>query len=106
MTDDQMDMFAPKLSQTAPFVRGSQTSKEAAAAIKPKMATLQQRVLDTIKSAGSAGLTDEQVRTLTGLQHSTETPRRIELVAKGLVKDSGRTRKTRSGRSATVWVAA
>lgn len=104
--DDQLDMFAPPLTESAPFVRGSQTSKDAADAIKPKMATLQQRVLDTIKSAGERGMTDEQVRSITGLGGSTEVPRRIELVAKGLVKDSGKTRKTRGGRNATVWVAA
>lgn len=106
MNDDQLDFFCPPSTDTAPFVRGSQTSKEAADAISPKIAPLQKRVLDTIKSAGPNGLTDEQIRSLTGLQHSTETPRRKELSDKGLVIDSGKRRKTRSGRSATVWVAA
>jgi hypothetical protein len=51
------------------------------------------------------GATDEELQTALDMPGSTERPRRVELVTRGLVRDSGRTRQTRSGRQAVVWVA-
>ena len=88
-----------------PSVRGSATSIAAAVAIAPHIGRLQQVVLDYIRSCGSEGCTDEQIIDATGLSPSSARPRRVECVEKGLVCDSGRVRLTRSGRSATVWIA-
>jgi hypothetical protein len=51
----------------------------------------------------STGGTDEELQDALGMNPNTQRPRRIELVERGLVRDSGRTRKTKSGRRATVW---
>jgi hypothetical protein len=51
-------------------------------------------------------MTDEEITTRTGLAPNSVRPRRVELVARGLVKDSGMRRPTVSGRQATVWVTA
>lgn len=95
---DQLSLFDP------PSQAHSPTSKAAAIAIKPARQTLQARVLDLIRAAGYAGLTDEQIITILNMNPSTERPRRIELQEAGKIVDSGRTRKTRSGRNAVVWV--
>jgi hypothetical protein len=42
---------------------------------------------------------------LTGIPPSTYRPRRVECVEFGLVRDSGLTRPTKSGRAAVVWIA-
>lgn len=36
----------------------------------------------------------------------SETTRRVELCERGLARDSGRTRRVRSGKQAVVWTAA
>jgi hypothetical protein len=52
-----------------------------------------------------SGLTDDELEQATGWRHQTVSARRRELVLLGKVKDSGKRRPTRSGRSATVWEA-
>lgn len=54
--------------------------------------------------ASADGLTDDQVEILLAMRHQTASARRRGLVLKGLVEDSGRRRKTSSGRLAIVWV--
>lgn len=99
------DLFDWTPPETAPHVRGSATSREAAEAIQPKMNRLQVTVLAAIRGAGVSGLTDEQGIDITGMSPSTYRPRRIELATKkGMIVDSGRTRLTRSGRHAVIWV--
>lgn len=60
-------------------------------------------VLEVIRSAGSRGMTDEEMQLATGLNPSTQRPRRIDLCNSGLVVDGGKKRLTRSLRPATVW---
>lgn len=98
-------MTMPSLFDQPAAQRHSATSRAAASAIVPTRLTLQEQVYRCILRA-ETGVTDEQICEHTLLNPSTERPRRIELVKKGLVRDSGRTRKTASGRSATVWIAA
>ena len=81
------------------------TSREAAKAIEGDVARLRARVLHFISSQGAWGATDDEIERVTGIIGSTVRPRRGELRARGLVKDSGERRKTRSGRNAVVWVA-
>lgn len=92
-------------AETIPYAKGSETSKAAAKAIKPKVYTLRAEVLDFIVSCGAIGATDEQIQLALDLNGSTQRPRRRDLVLKGIVRDSGTKRPTRSGRYATVWVA-
>jgi len=82
----------------------SPTSQEAARAIEPAAETLRRQVLDTIR-ASADGMTDEEIQQQIRMGSNTERPRRRELQLAGLVTDSGRTRKTASGRKAVVWVA-
>jgi hypothetical protein len=81
------------------------TSQAAQAQIRPQMPELRQRVLAFLEVCGAHGATDEEVQTALRMNPSTERPRRVELLARGLVCASGQTRPTRSGRQAVVWIA-
>lgn len=81
----------------------SPTSLEAAQAILPKAGTLRRKVLDYI-AAQADGATDQEIQQALGMDPSTERPRRVELQRAGLVCDSGKTRRTASGRNAVVWI--
>ena len=87
-----------------PYVRHSETSKEAAIKAEPASGTQRRRVLEELRKH-PAGLTDEQMQALLGMNPSTQRPRRVELEKSGQVIDSGIKRPTQSGRSAVVWVA-
>lgn len=91
--------------QDPPAQRHSRTSVAAAEAIRPSTNRLRQRVLDYIESRGAAGATDQECQTDLGMDESTQRPRRWELAQARLITQSG-TRRTKSGRAATVWVAA
>ena len=93
----------PSRSTEPPSIRHSVTSVAAAEAIKPSAAKLRIQVLEAIKRAPD-GLTDEEAQRLTGIPGSTQRPRRIELEAAGLIRNSGRTRSTMSGRAAVIWI--
>ncbi len=82
----------------------SRTSKDAARAIEATAETLRGRVYRFLEGT-RAGATDEEMQDCLDMNPSTQRPRRVELVEKGLVRDSGKTRKTKSGRSAVVWCA-
>ena len=86
-----------------PFVRGSQTSKEAAKAIRPSAGTLSYIVLAFLFKRGEKGATDEEMQLSLRMNPSSQRPRRVELVQGRRVEDSGRVRRTRSGRKAVVW---
>lgn len=94
------DLFNP----APPAQQHSETSREAADGIKETAATMRWSVLKALKAA-QLGMTDEEIQTALSMNPSTERPRRVELVRMGLVRDSGRTRSTRSGRKAVVWLA-
>ena len=63
-------------------------------------------VLDFIVMRGDEGATDDEIERATGLIHATASARRNDLTRAGQVKKSDRTRLTRRGRTAAVWVAA
>jgi predicted transcriptional regulator len=90
---------------TLPYQPHSDTSERAAMAARPKAPTARTRVRKCLQNAGRRGLTDAEIQQALGMGESTERPRRVELVERKLVLDSGRTRLTPSGRSAVVWVA-
>ncbi len=89
------------MTATAPHQPHSATSRAAASKIDAR--TGRKLVLDFLLECGEQGATDEQIQQATGLDGSTERPRRISLVADGFVIDSGRERKTEHGRNAVVW---
>lgn len=94
---EQCDLFNGR----PPAQKHSVTSRQAAEAIKQAVPRLQAVVLADLAANGPG--TDEELLARTGLAPNTLRPRRVELVLKGLVRDSGRTRPTKSGRSAVLW---
>jgi hypothetical protein len=93
------------LLEEPPYVRGSETSADAAVQIAESAKTLRAKVLRFILDRGEFGATDIEIQDVLKMNPSTQRPRRIELVGSGDVVDSGKSRLTPSGRKATVWVA-
>lgn len=86
-----------------PYQRHSDTSLQAAIEAEPAAGTQRRRVFDLMFMA-PRGLTDHQMQEFLNMNPSTQRPRRIELVERGFVRDSGMRRQTPSGRWAVVWV--
>jgi hypothetical protein len=84
----------------------SATSRVAAVEAVPLTGSKRADVYALIRSQKDYGATDEEIQTYLDMNPSTQRPRRVELVDAGLIRDSGTTRQTRSGRPAVVWVAA
>jgi len=80
------------------------TSGVAADRIAGHANILRARVFAFIVQQGPHGATDDEGEAALGIKPQTYTPRRGELVALGLVVDSGRRRSTASGRPAAVWM--
>lgn len=99
---DQVDLFG-KPETVDKYQRHSDTSRSAARNIESSASTLRAKVYRFLSVSGEYGATDEELQIALEMNPSTQRPRRIELVEKGLVKDSGRVRKTRSKRNAVVW---
>lgn len=96
---DDVTLFDPrpgKARRNAPA-----TSKDAAEAITSVTGEQRRLVLMTITVLG--GATDAEIAHSTGLSGDSVRPRRGELLAAGAIVDSGKRRKTTSGRMATVW---
>lgn len=88
-----------------PGFKWSDTSREAAEAIAPKLGRLQRMALNAIRARGVNGLTAEELADVLGVDRASIQPRSSELRRKGLVVDSGaRRRNASSGRSAICWV--
>jgi hypothetical protein len=83
-----------------PSVLHSDTSRLAAQEIVPFISRLHALVFTALARSPA---TDEELIERTKISANTLRPRRRELELKGIVRDSGETRKTRSGRSAVVW---
>jgi hypothetical protein len=88
----------------APFAAGSETSKAAAEAAGSRAPVQRERVLDFIRKCGERGATDDEGERALDMGTQSYTPRRGELVRLGRIVDSGRTRETRLGGTATVWI--
>ena len=107
----QLDLFRQTTNAATgrreyhPYVASSATSRAAAESLDPNATrTLQDRV-EALICDSEDGLTDEEIIDAIGGNPNGIRPRRVELVRAGIVRDSGRTRSTVSGRSAVVWVA-
>lgn len=97
--------YVPFQAPPPPFVKGSDTSRQAAKAIKPDTSDLRAKVFACVKDAGSSGRTDEEIQTILGMDGSTERPRRRELQLAGRIRETLMKRKTTTGRLAVVWSA-
>ncbi len=89
-----------------PAVKDSDTSEAAARSVAGVTGRLRSQILDFIRCRGAEGATDDEIEAALGLRHQTASARRRELVLLGWVTDSGTRRRTRSGRTATVWILA
>ena len=104
-TPSQLAFDFSEPATVSPPHNGRDTSIDAAEQIRPDAGRLRKMVFDAIQAVGAEGLTDRECQLATGLQGSTQRPRRIELQRLGLITDSGQRRPTASGRQAVVWVA-
>lgn len=94
------DTPAGPLFARAPSVNGSVTSAAAADSLGPAtLNAMQRRVYEFLAWRPS---TDEEIATELAMNPSTVRPRRVELARKGLIVECG-TRRTSSGRMATIW---
>jgi len=84
---------------------GPDTSRAAAERIAPGASGLAVKVFGVIAARGDDGATDFEIQESLGMSGDTERPRRWELERDGLIHDSGRRRKSPSGRAARVYVA-
>lgn len=100
------DLFSYAPPEMPPAQRHSATSLDAARSIREGAHSLRTRVLGYIVARGEHGATDGEIQQALRMEGSTQRPRRVELLERSLIRDSGRTRKTASGRAAVVWVAA
>lgn len=89
----------------APGFRNTDTSREAAESVAPKLGRLQRLVLEAIKSRGAFGLTADECAEVLGVDRYSAQPRTSELRHKGQIIDSGKRRRNATGKSAIVWVA-
>lgn len=67
-------------------------------------AKVRDRIWALLVTAADYGRTDDEMEVATGLRHQTLSATRRGLSKEGLIVDSGKRRKTRSGRNAIVWV--
>lgn len=90
-------------SISAPYSNPT-TSREAAQSIEPQLGNLEELVLEAIRVSRD-GLTCDEVEEFTKLSHQCASARVNGLMKRGVIVDSGRKRKTRSGRNAIIWEA-
>jgi len=97
-----------------PYVADSDTSRAAAASMKPHTPYLRDRIMrlfddrmpteyDVVVHGRQIGWTCDEIETELGASHQTVSPRVYELARSGAIVDSGERRKTKTGRKATVW---
>lgn len=97
---DQYDLFGGSV----PRVSGSRTSAEAADSMAEHVNGIAAVVLSAIRQSGVRGMTCDQLEMELGLRHQTASARVRELFLRNAITSTS-IRKTRSGRSAQVWVA-
>ena len=90
-------------ADTIGLFRADPTDTSLAAALGIKTGTARRKVYDALLECDPRGLTDEEIIALTRLSPNTARPRRIELVNRGFVEDSGRRHRTNTGYPAILW---
>lgn len=94
----------PLFDVSAPPANRSVTSRAAARSVAHASLTIRERTLEFIVARGQQGATAEEISDELALRLQTVCPRLNELAETRQIVDSGRTRNTRSGRSARVVV--
>lgn len=90
-----------------PYVPGSETSKAAAQGARSKAPADRVRVYNYIHERGEYGATSDEVQVALGLTHQSGSARVSELASKHhVIRRTDRTRPTRTGHKAFVYVAA
>lgn len=106
--DSTKDLFGDTANVHYPnrpgHVRHNDTSHAAARSMDNTAGSIRDRVYAAIKANGQIGVTSDYLEETMG-RHQTISARVRELVLLGKIRDSGQRRKTRSGRSARVYVA-
>jgi hypothetical protein len=83
-----------------------ETSIAAADALAPKLGRLQRMAEDTIRDAGTHGLTADELAARLDMDRCSIQPRTSELKRKCIIRDSGQRRPNATGKLAIVWIAA
>lgn len=89
--------------QPVPFVKTSDTSREAAESMVPHVIGLRAKVYAALMEAGERGMTDEELQTM--FNTYSVRPRRVHLERIGAVYRTDETRLTKAKRKATVFFA-
>jgi hypothetical protein len=102
---EDVPVISPFDRPLAPYVKGSETSREAAEFISQngRLNAGQRCVLECIAAAGAEGATDLEVEARTPLKGSTVRPRRGEIAAGGYIVKKGE-RRGEKGHRAEVWL--
>jgi predicted transcriptional regulator len=95
-------MTSTPLLDWVPYVRGSDTSRDAAESMRPHVSHIEGEIMVILRALG--GCTCDEIEAETNLAHQTASARLKGLRDKGLIKFSGAKRPTRSGRAAMVYV--
>ena len=77
------------------------TSLEAFLSVKESLPSIRDRMYEFVLVKG--GATCDLLEFSLGLRHQTASARITELLAMGLIRDSGLRDETRSGRKAVIW---
>jgi hypothetical protein len=98
-----------KRGKGAPFVKGSETSADAADSIIERKTHLKSIVFTLIDAAGARGLTDQEIQLSLSMDPNTQRPRRVELekegrVVKKYIEGKQVKRINLSGRKANVYI--
>ena len=89
-----------------PYVRTSNTSREAAESIAHATGSLRSKILAHLADSGIEGKTCDECEVDLEMSHQTTSARIRELREDKAILDTGLQRKTRSNRNAAVYVAA
>ena len=97
-------LFAEPYDGRVPAV-DQETSRASARSLEPTVGSMRADVFDLF-ARSPRELTDDEIEVALDMRHQTASARRRELAIARLVADTGARRKTRSGRSAIVWMLA
>lgn len=104
---NQGDLFSvPAVPPSDPATGGRHpaTSHEAEETVRPHAQADRERIENLISTTLNHGATCQEVEDMLHMPHQTASARISGLRKLGILVDSGRTRKTRSGCRAIVWV--
>jgi hypothetical protein len=97
--------FGPLFDQQPPYHRyGTDTERTAALSMLEKAKSLRERTYSIILMRREWGATRDEIDQLLEITPNVTQPRLRELEIAGRIKKTDRTRPTRSGRQATVYV--